>query len=600
MKKIILIFLIIFSGTAFAIDTFQISDLNLLSINPVELSLIGMNKTDENISVQLVVDSNVDGRVFDQNFLFDANESKVIGLSPNLLSIGSHDLIFTAVHPEDTDQNNNTLSIVVDIPSQQDLPNLIVTSFTLSNREPEVGEEMDIFFSVKNSSNVNIDRNFLIGVFIDGNNIFTKPVNGLSSGSFSSGLFTHTFTQEDAEFFEIKADYTNSVTESDEADNSKKVFLTFIDGVDLTITGADISHTTPKLNSAMTFTLLFMNIGNLDAANIRIFGYINEVVPDNLIYDRTFQLLRAGQDLNTFFQYTPTTPGFKQLTIIIDPNNTLEELNENNNQTTSGFTVPIPTEEDQDLISKTLIFEISEECAAFLSNGHQLISGGILEKVPDENTSIDETEYELDLKLFDSLGVSLLDGKFGSGTEVGVPGATLRVLDVSEFAARVLLIYQQDVSTNFNSCILDVRRARQDADYYLEQFQDCQEILTRETLESNELLGEKTGKQIEIDTCRTELSSCTTQKGDLQINVQEAVNSCGQRVDSALDTVRDERETERNITIQSNQTEKNLLMEKNRTLEGEINLIYLVAAIAFAGAGGILIYRFKKKQEVLY
>lgn len=582
--------------TVAAADSFALLDVNAaLPYNentPIQFNLLAQNYEDSNKTVQVTAASTLGGVTLDNNFVFNALETKALQFSL-VLQPGAQTVSFTATDPNDTNTENNSAQAQLTVNATA-LPNLRMQFFDVNNLQAEQGADIKMFFTFINDGNAVADGNFLLKVINDdGLTIFSKTYANLAQQTTVSNFFVYNYKGEN--FFQSTVDANNSVAEENELDNTQTIFMANIDGADLTVSGADITHTTPTLNNPMEIGLKIKNTGNVGAANVRVFGYINEVNPNNLIYDRTFLTIAAHSDVNATFNYTPTVAGFKQLTIIVDPLNAVEEINENNNEATTGFTVALSNDNNNNAnVSNTLIFEIHEECAAFLSNGHQLISKGI---VSDVNVAVEGTERYINLKLFDKSGNLLINGDFNTSDEAAVPGVTLRVLDVSEFVARVLLIYQEEVSTNFNSCILDVRKAISDIEYYQNQFQQCQEILNNKTLELNEVKGEKIGSTTALTNCASELSTCVTNRSDLQVDFQEAVNSCDERVNIALTTSRTDNETARSILLDTKNSELNSVQQQKTVFEKQLELVYMLAGFVFLAVGAFLIYRFKKKNE---
>ena len=102
-------------------------------------------------------------------------------------------------------------------------------------------------------------------------------------------------------------------------------------GFDLGFVGEQISVSGPFVEgSALTLSVPVVNLGGEDAESVLAHAYAG--APAVLVDEVTVPLLRAGQSETVAFEWTPTAAGSYALSIIVDPENVLDEIDESNNE----------------------------------------------------------------------------------------------------------------------------------------------------------------------------------------------------------------------------------------------------------------------------
>lgn len=136
----------------------------------------------------------------------------------------------------------------------------------------------------------------------------------------------------------VEADPRNTVEELNETNNNLTIELCVVvkDMPDLTIRNL----TTPdeiRLNCSIVIETTIENLGmSVGAFNLSL------CADETPIENRTINTLQSGENTTINFTWIPDDTGDHTLTITLDPDNEIEELNEENNNTTIDVTVVAP------------------------------------------------------------------------------------------------------------------------------------------------------------------------------------------------------------------------------------------------------------------
>jgi subtilisin family serine protease len=103
---------------------------------------------------------------------------------------------------------------------------------------------------------------------------------------------------------------------------------------DLTLSPSDIvfSNTSPPVGEPITINATIQNIGSANASNVIVQFFNNWPQWGNQIGDnQTIDSIDAGENKTVSVSWTPSWFGYYNIYVVIDPSNTIPELNEKNN-----------------------------------------------------------------------------------------------------------------------------------------------------------------------------------------------------------------------------------------------------------------------------
>jgi subtilase family serine protease len=223
----------------------------------------------------------------------------------------------------ESNETNNTLELNL---TKIYPPDLTVSSLTWSPLNFSDGQVVTFNASIINVGLGNSTRNFYTRFLLDGVDIGGPYNDGLASGNSSSVTQTWTATPGD---HTIKAvvDYWNSVTESNETNNTLELNLTKIDQADLIVPSINWSPSNFSDGQTVTFNATVANIG---AGNTTRGFYTRFFIDGSNIGEQYLSGLASGSSSSVTQTWT-ATHGEHNVSVIVDYYNYVSESNESNN-----------------------------------------------------------------------------------------------------------------------------------------------------------------------------------------------------------------------------------------------------------------------------
>lgn len=240
-------------------------------------------------------------------------------------------------------------------------PDLAAQSITYSPQAPVVGEEITIENTIINQGGQDTGA-FKVAILDGATPIHTFDVPSLVSGQ-KAVLTLQTYLAVGTHTITANADSENTVTESDETNNSESVAINVsqeITPADLTISLLEVSPAAPEAGDAVTISVKAKNQGVWPAQNVVVRIY-DGTPPQGtqMNSDFTFAQLLGGQEGS--IQLTTTlTAGTHTIYVIADPDNTISETDETNNTAQQAVTVTLPDRPDLTLLPVDITFSKPE------------------------------------------------------------------------------------------------------------------------------------------------------------------------------------------------------------------------------------------------
>jgi len=135
----------------------------------------------------------------------------------------------------------------------------------------------------------------------------------------------------------VKGDMPDFIDEKDEDNNlgSKDIIITLTDIAELTLDSLDISFnpSEPEVGEQTIITAEIHNLFDLDAENVKV-DFYNGGLPGEggiLIVSTTIPSIGANSSAIAEVNWTTENKGLNTIGVVIDPDNTIAEANENNN-----------------------------------------------------------------------------------------------------------------------------------------------------------------------------------------------------------------------------------------------------------------------------
>ncbi len=228
----------------------------------------------------------------------------------------------------ESNKNNNTAELRVTASQPTLKPDLTITIVDWSPRTPRVGDTVSYTVIVRNQGQANA------GAFItelrDGAGTAQQPLSGLASGASTNISFSRRINTS-TETVTFTVDALNQVDESNEANNTAQIRVDAQPEAprrpDLTISGTDWSPRTPRLGDSVTFTVVVRNQGTANASS-----FIVEIRDSRGTDRRSVAALDIGNSSSLNFERRLNS-ATELFTIVVDPDNRIDELNEANNST---------------------------------------------------------------------------------------------------------------------------------------------------------------------------------------------------------------------------------------------------------------------------
>jgi len=226
---------------------------------------------------------------------------------------------------ESNEANNQQLQTVT-VAGQ---PDLVVTNLTVPT-SPLMGTSYDVTVDVAN--NGTSAATFTVRLYEDGLTV-GKQIITLAPGESTQLTFTWKSTSEGSHELKILADPTNSIAESNEANNQQLQTVTAADlRSDLVTTNLTVPDS-PVVGNSYDVTVDVTNtIGSTATFTVRLYD-------NGVSVGKQIITLAAGESTQLTFNWTPTTTDSHELMVWADPANSIIETDETNNQQVATVSV---------------------------------------------------------------------------------------------------------------------------------------------------------------------------------------------------------------------------------------------------------------------
>ena len=438
------------------------------------------------------------------------------------------------------------------------------------------GQFTSLHFGTTITNDTNIDLNFTTIAYVNDSNFYTQTKTVPDGNTYYNIIDLNSSLIPFGDYnILIKMQQDNNSDVNYSHTYPLSVLPPQVSGIDLAVYSQDVVAPELKPNVQKTITAKIRNIGSQDANNVEVRVYTGaEYSESNLLYLDTIASIPAGTSKDISFSIFPTSPGIVTLNIEADYDNKIAESNENNNKIQKGLSVARPVAEG--FTAFTVSLDIAQECVVLLSNGERLVSKGIY----DSNSG-----YVVDISVVSGAGKELFKGKLSEGEEINLEGRTIRPLLVTQYLAKVMLVYQEQQQVVYNNCVVDLEKVQNEAKAVKESFKKCQADLSKTQAELTSYLSTKNLDTQKLTDCQAELSSCNTNKSTLETNLALKQDKCSQDILKAKQDEKDKYDLKADAL---NQT----IAEKQKEAQDAQNTTFylkiLLASIIFAFFGAVL------------
>ncbi len=274
---------------------------------------------------------------------------------------GEHDIYVVADESNifnECREDNNTASASFNLeegiqpPPIEDFPDLEVSSSDITIIPPDTIEGQPAVIAALIHNIGTLGASDTVISFYDGDPQSGGTLIGsvteslIDAGSDASIEITwNTLGQTGINYIHVVADPENLIAESNENNNASLIQVEVFPPLkpDLTVTSDDIafSHQSPKEGDPLIITSTIYNLGT-DAGNIKVNLY--DGIPESggillNAYTITQIIPFSGQTQVTFNIDTVGSSGNHSFYIVVDPDNTIDEQNEDNNRTSADLLI---------------------------------------------------------------------------------------------------------------------------------------------------------------------------------------------------------------------------------------------------------------------
>ena len=215
-------------------------------------------------------------------------------------------------------------------------PDLEPTSIEVIPSVPTEEQECTVKVTVNNTDTEDADA-FNATLKADDVTVQTLLVDGLAADE--SVTLSFTWTPPDAATYELTAtvDPEDAIDESDETNNDISLTVTAVPPPplpDLTVEFVDLPD---EFETEKTYEIKAI-VRNIDGADAPRFSVRLEA-DDTGVQTLSVDSLAVDESITLAFRWTPPEPDTYELTVIVDPGNLIEELDETNNTDSATVTV---------------------------------------------------------------------------------------------------------------------------------------------------------------------------------------------------------------------------------------------------------------------
>lgn len=229
--------------------------------------------------------------------------------------------------------------------SEQPWPDLAIRPENINfiPEKIEAGNQLVIEATIENVGNEtaeNVDVRFYRGpIPIGSGNIPSIPAGENATASIQCLALEGTF------LITVKVDPDNNITELNEGNNQAAAQVTvkpagyYRPDLQITLAGVHLSPPDPAEDDTVEFGIEIYNIGRADAYGVNV----QLIIDGEIMREEILEKVEEGNSTIVDFNWT-ATPGEHTFQVVVDPVNTIGELNETNNLLT--FELDIPSVED--------------------------------------------------------------------------------------------------------------------------------------------------------------------------------------------------------------------------------------------------------------
>jgi methanogen extracellular protein (TIGR04279 family) len=238
------------------------------------------------------------------------------------------------------------------------LPDLKPTAITVKPVEPKAEQPCTVNVTVENVGNIDSGR-FNVTVKVDNATIAAFQVEKLPVNSSTTLSLTWTPKVEGVYKLTAIVDPENAVKETNETNNILSLTVTVKPKPlpDLTPTTITVAPPEPSVGENCTVNVTVLNTGTAESPPFKVLLKADGLTVQTL----TVEKLPVNGLAVLRFTWTPTRSGNHTLTVIADPDNAVEELNETNNVLSITVTVKALPDLTVEIVNLPASFEAGKE-----------------------------------------------------------------------------------------------------------------------------------------------------------------------------------------------------------------------------------------------
>ena len=216
----------------------------------------------------------------------------------------------------------------------QSVPDLTIETITSSPATPSPGDEVTFTVTISNRGTATSGQCY-VAYYIDGDYVADEYVSAIAP--YASAEYTLNWAAEAGiHTFTAVADYKNKVSESDEYNNEKTYSLSTV-GPDLVINSITWSPAEPAVGSTVIFTVSIKNQGTDVAISSHVHLYIEDIPRGFKEGERIYP---GETQTRTFSWFTKAGP--HEIKAIVDRDDSVTEIDEDNNEMAVTFSALLP------------------------------------------------------------------------------------------------------------------------------------------------------------------------------------------------------------------------------------------------------------------
>ena len=234
---------------------------------------------------------------------------------------------------DESDETNNHKTVTYTTAT----PDLIISSITWSPQARTENSDVTFTVTVKNQGS-GTAANSLLAYYVDGVCQASVYISRLNPGATTTKTFSQVIGG-DTHTFKAVADAANTLTETDDTNNTASVTLPPL-APDLIIRSISWSPTTPLIAHNVIFTVTIKNQGVRQSA----YADLDFYVENNFPFKYRLSGISAGSTATATFPWVTQNSSIT-IRAVVDEDNYINESNESNNEMTKTvtFTAPSPT-----------------------------------------------------------------------------------------------------------------------------------------------------------------------------------------------------------------------------------------------------------------